>query len=242
MLCPNGAYDFHAGVTSTSRQMSNTHDKEKPASRQFRQQRSRDTYLRLLEAAKHVFGAKGYDNTQTPDIAKQAGVSVGSFYRYFTDKRQIFLELARSELQQTYRDIFQDISAQTLRQKNRRGLIAASLDALFERVAENPGLHREFVGMAMRDEEVKIIRQDIEDAGTEFLATIIGELVDENHIPDPHTAARVIVVAAQEVATAVVGARFPHDPTDPFSAVRTALTDMIERYVFASIDAANSPS
>src|SRR5262245_23582377 len=61
--------------------------------RTFAQQRAHDTHRALLDAAAELFAARGFDGTQSPDIARAAGVSVGTFYRYFADKRQAFLEL-----------------------------------------------------------------------------------------------------------------------------------------------------
>src|ERR1044071_1604227 len=61
----------------------------------FRQDRARRSYLALLDAATALFSVHGYDAVGTPEIAQRAGVSVGTFYRYFTDKHEIYLEIAR---------------------------------------------------------------------------------------------------------------------------------------------------
>lgn len=47
----------------------------------------------LLEAARTVLGAKGYHGTKVADIARAAGVGVGTFYLYYPTKEAIFLEL-----------------------------------------------------------------------------------------------------------------------------------------------------
>jgi AcrR family transcriptional regulator len=44
----------------------------------------------LLEAAAAVFARQGFHRTLVSDIATQAGVGQGTFYRYFTEKREIF--------------------------------------------------------------------------------------------------------------------------------------------------------
>jgi AcrR family transcriptional regulator len=66
--------------------------------RSFTQERARATYRALLAAARAVFAARGYDRTQAPEIAEHAGVSVGTFYRYFEDKREAFVEVTRVHL------------------------------------------------------------------------------------------------------------------------------------------------
>ena len=47
----------------------------------------------LLNAARSVFGDKGYHAAKVGDIAKAAGVAKGTVYLYFDDKRSIFEEL-----------------------------------------------------------------------------------------------------------------------------------------------------
>ncbi|HEX4190644.1 MAG TPA: helix-turn-helix domain-containing protein [Marmoricola sp.] len=47
----------------------------------------------ILDAAARVLGASGYAEMTTNRIAEEAEVSVGSLYRYFADKNEIFDEL-----------------------------------------------------------------------------------------------------------------------------------------------------
>src|SRR6266550_4287131 len=61
----------------------------------FRQERSRRSYQALLDAATELFAKHGYDAVGTPEIAEHAGVSVGTFYRYFDDKHEVYLEIMR---------------------------------------------------------------------------------------------------------------------------------------------------
>ena len=47
----------------------------------------------LKTAAYDVFSKKGYKATAISEIAKQAGVAVGSFYNYYDSKEAIFLDV-----------------------------------------------------------------------------------------------------------------------------------------------------
>jgi AcrR family transcriptional regulator len=51
---------------------------------------------RLLAGAVDVFVGRGYHDTRVDDIVDAAGVSHGSFYRYFANKEELFRELAAS--------------------------------------------------------------------------------------------------------------------------------------------------
>ncbi len=57
------------------------------------QARSRQRRVTLLAAAARLFEEHGYDATTADDIAGGAGVSIGTFYAYFRNKRQVFLTL-----------------------------------------------------------------------------------------------------------------------------------------------------
>ncbi|WP_067521088.1 TetR/AcrR family transcriptional regulator [Nocardia uniformis] len=53
------------------------------------QQRSRDTTATLIDATARVLTAHGYAHLTTNHVAREAGVSVGTLYRYFADKAEL---------------------------------------------------------------------------------------------------------------------------------------------------------
>ena len=63
-----------------------------------RSRRGAETRARLVDAAKVVFERDGFLEARITDIAKEAGVSHGSYYHYFESKEQLFREVA--ELQE----------------------------------------------------------------------------------------------------------------------------------------------
>ncbi|CAN7532930.1 TetR/AcrR family transcriptional regulator [Phenylobacterium sp. LjRoot164] len=62
-----------------------------------RQQRARDSVDVVLEAAAQVLEATGEAGFNTNAVAERAGVSIGTLYRYFPDKRSILQALALRE-------------------------------------------------------------------------------------------------------------------------------------------------
>lgn len=209
---------------------------EGPPARTFVQQRSRDTHQRLLEAAAEVFTERGYDETQTPDIAERAGVAVGTFYRYFTDKRQAFVELSLGHLERSYESVVTRLTpeafASTRTRRERRATIDQVIDILFESTAESPRLTREFLAVAMRDDELARLRDEYEERGRSAIAALIRQNVPVSRIPDADAAARVISVAAQDVALVTAGLRGPVPSPREAQAIRAALADMFHRYAF----------
>lgn len=76
-------------------------DKAKPV-RQPVQKRSIDKRNRILQAARTIINESGYNELTTHKVAELAGVSVGTIYSYFRNKREIFLEIARIVLDEIY--------------------------------------------------------------------------------------------------------------------------------------------
>src|SRR5260370_34205476 len=48
-----------------------------------------DAQARLLQAALALYGERGYEETTVPDIAERAGLTKRTFFRHFTDKREV---------------------------------------------------------------------------------------------------------------------------------------------------------
>ncbi len=71
-------------------------DEELP--RQPQQQRSRAKQRAIFEATAELFAVQGYTQTNTNEIAARAGVSIGTLYFNFKDKRQILLAMLASQV------------------------------------------------------------------------------------------------------------------------------------------------
>src|SRR5437867_2797733 len=103
--------------------------------RDFKQKRAAATYEALLDAAARVFAERGFDAAQTPDIAAAAGVSTGAFYRYFSDKRQAFIEVMAAHLQRAYDETLKRLRPELfVGDKDVRAAIDRVLEVLFDHV------------------------------------------------------------------------------------------------------------
>jgi AcrR family transcriptional regulator len=75
------------------------------------QRRSADLVERILGAATRVLARDGYAQMSTNRIAEEAGVSIGSLYRYFADKDEIFETLRARTSDQVFADLTAAITA-----------------------------------------------------------------------------------------------------------------------------------
>lgn len=73
------------------------------------QKRSIEKKRKILEAGFKLFCENGYYKTNTIEIAKHAGVSIGALYSYFEDKRQIYMETFEQYLNSISKSLFQKL-------------------------------------------------------------------------------------------------------------------------------------
>ena len=103
------------------------------------QLRARQTVDAILEAVIRVLKREGAEAVTTNRIAEAAGVSIGSLYQYFPDKRAIFAALHQRHIEQIDRTIettlIQNASAPLGR------LMPALVDAMIGAHAADPELH-----------------------------------------------------------------------------------------------------
>jgi AcrR family transcriptional regulator len=95
------------------------------------------TRQKLLDAAEHVFAELGYHDASIVKITEAAGVGQGTFYLYFSSKKEIFDELVR-DLNRRVRHAMKEASS-----KGTTRLEAELLGfgAYFRFTTEHPGLY-----------------------------------------------------------------------------------------------------
>ena len=74
------------------------------------QKRSIEKKERIIEAAYCIFNRKGYFETYTSEIAAEAGLSTGTIYAYFQDKKDILLACIERSGHAILHDISEEIS------------------------------------------------------------------------------------------------------------------------------------
>ena len=196
----------------------------------FRQERSRRSYLALIDAATELFGAHGYDAVGTPEIAQRAGVAVGTFYRYFDDKKEVYLEVVRRTMTSAYAETIEGLTPARFVGRARHETISECVAILFQHVLARPELSRTFTEMSLRDRDVAALRRAFETVSLQRLTMLITAIVPREVVPDPEATAYVLYGSAMQTAYGLAG----HTGSPPVSAerARAALTAFIERALF----------
>ncbi|MFP5113066.1 TetR/AcrR family transcriptional regulator [Bacillaceae bacterium C204] len=121
-----------------------------------KQERAQQKRNALLESGRTLFISNGYEQTTAKEIAANAGVATGTFYRYFSDKRQLLMSLLEDKLDKLLPPeptwISSDpesLLASLLENHNKRVSELGLSRVLPELVLKDPGL-AEFLGDARK--------------------------------------------------------------------------------------------
>lgn len=87
---------------------------------------------RLREAALELFTERGFEQTMVADIAERAGVTARTFFRYFTDKREVLFDGSADLANQVV-----DIAETMPPTASPLDVVAAVLDAVAEPVGDD---------------------------------------------------------------------------------------------------------
>lgn len=195
-----------------------------------KQARSKQTKEKIVQAAILLFEERGYERTTSNDIATEAGVSVGSFYVYFTDKRQLLLSIFDRLADELYKNIFDGLKAEHLFDAELRPRIRQAVANTILDKQKHSGLHRVISELVLKDAEFAERRKAVMDRSVAKLQELIS-LADKAGLTwdiDAEAASfvvqRVVFDLSQDY---VIG----YCEFDQDRAV-DALTDMIYRFVF----------
>lgn len=148
----------------------------------------------LVKAAMQEFRSHGYNGTDTNKIARRAGFAPQTFYRWFTDKTQIFLAAYRLWLDDEQRTLDALISRRVPASRLADAVIAHHRDyCLFRRSLRQ---------LAVEDAAVRAARADSRRAQIGRIRALAG-------LPAPHDGAiAVSLLQIERLADAIAEGEF----------------------------------
>ncbi len=189
-----------------------------------RQQRSRERRLRIMEAARDLFARKGINGTSSNEIARQAGVSIGTFYSYFENKKSLFLEILHEHLELFVTDIYSLMTDDTI---SLRDNIREHIRKAFAVFDLHPSFHKEALVLKFSDPEVKKLFDEVEQEQLLIIGSLVEPYCKNRKPEDLKEVSKVIHSAVENIAHAV---KFLDSPLNKERLVEE-LTEMLYHYV-----------
>lgn len=122
--------------------------------REPKQKRSIEKKRKIIEAGASLFYEKGYYNTNTAEIAKEAGVSTGIVYNYFNDKKDIFIEVVKGYAESLIQPMYEKM-ADIKEIYNLADLLDQFIDIFIKSHTLSKSAHEEMLAMSHSDEDVR---------------------------------------------------------------------------------------
>ncbi len=196
-----------------------------PLRRTPSQDRSRIRVGRVLDAAGQLVADRGYEATTTSLIARRAGVSPGSFYQFFADKRAVVEALSARNLA-----LFLDRLDATLLSRRHPDWweqVEAALDVYIGLCREQPGFRAVRFGDAV---EPDLAESAHDTVAAIRIAALLTSRCGVRATPD----LRLALVTTLKVADALVRFAFARDPGGDeavLAQARSLLHAHLARYV-----------
>ena len=192
--------------------------------RKPQQKRSLEKLELIKAAALQLFSGKGYFSTTTNEIAKQAGISIGTLYSYYRDKKDIYEDLVKDHYEKTAE---QSAGAQLPEDLSPRQSIYLMLAATMQAHFINTAFQKEMAALSAQSEEMRAIEQKYRGNMSLALAAMLEGYRDFYRISDFNTAALLIQTSLEAVIHETVF--YPNDYDK--EAVLRELTDMYCTYL-----------
>jgi AcrR family transcriptional regulator len=189
-----------------------------------KQQRSMEKKLRIMEAARELFARKGFGGTNSNEIAQKAGVSIGTFYSYFRNKKALFLDILEQYLENFITGIYRLQSDDAIPLKDN---IRSHIQKAFAAFDLHPAFHREALVLKFSDKDIKRLFDDAEKKQLVLISSLLQPYSRQGSGRNLQVAAKVIHSAVENVAHYV---KFLDSPIQR-GHLMEELTEMIYHYV-----------
>jgi AcrR family transcriptional regulator len=118
-------------------------------------ERKAGTKKKIVEAAMTLFSTKGYYQTNSKEIVKEAGIAVGSFYRHFSDKKDVLKYILDSYIQDALSET-SDPNDYT-NSAGRKEALTRLIHRCFDLHRFTPGFYQQVTLLSSVDEEISQI-------------------------------------------------------------------------------------
>jgi AcrR family transcriptional regulator len=161
-------------------------------------ERKTETKKKIVDAAMMLFSSKGYYQTNSKEIAKEAGVAIGSFYSYFTDKKEVLKYILNAYIQ----EVLSESSASDnypVCSVDRKAILKDTIVKSFNMHNFTLGFYQQVTMLSIVDEEISLIFKEYQTAILSRISTLLEFFVPD--LPDDcREAAGIIIYSAIEGA------------------------------------------
>jgi len=198
-----------------------------------KQNRSRNTKKKIIEASVKLFSKKGYRDVTTHEIAAEAGISIGSFYNYFDDKKDALfaaLESLSDDIQYVIQETVTELESKATEEEVILELVNMSIEAH----RRNAGLAKIVEELRYSDPDIRKYSEDFQKNFSNLLQFLLSVLEMKRgiEIKDIETKAKILMV----VVEALCHENIFHDLGIDDQVLAGEIKDLITKYILLETD------
>ncbi|MEF2232261.1 MAG: TetR/AcrR family transcriptional regulator, partial [Pseudodesulfovibrio sp.] len=203
------------------------------ATRTPRQARSIEKRRRLMDAAMRLFDRDGFEGTTAKAVAREAGVSIGTFYAYFSDKKELLMDILAEHTGEVHHLVFGKLGDAVRDGASGREIMRLAVAAGHATHWQPPGLLRVLLALRHTDDDMRRFQEAEERALLTRLHAILKILAPRLRVTDREAAAFILATAFEAVLHSAIVFEQDIERERLFD----ALADMGAAYLFADPDA-----
>lgn len=162
------------------------------------QERRAETKKKIVDAAMMLFSSNGYYHTNSKEIAKEAGVAIGSFYTYFTNKKEVLKHILNTYVQ----EVLSETTASAdypISYADRKAILKDTIVKSFALHNFTLGFYQQVTMLSIADEEIGLIFKEYQSAILSRISILLKFFIPD--LPDDsRQAAGIIIYSAIEGA------------------------------------------
>lgn len=124
------------------------------------------TRLRILEATRKVFRAKGYEKTQIKEVAKEAGIGTSTIYGYYSSKPELFVSAFIDEMM--IEEFDEAIVQDALKEGITKGLIELLFNNRIRDIERDREVLKSYIIASMYDSRTTIVERKLHNRIEEY--------------------------------------------------------------------------
>ena len=180
---------------------------------------------RILKAAEEVFSEKGYYNTKVYQIAEAAGVSVGTIYRFYESKEELYADVIRTKLKELEEKV-----SRAIRGREPEEALRAYIETVVDFFEDERNFFELFmreVGSLVIPNEERLNLSEWYDRYTSKLSKIIEAGIRKGSFKNLHPRAVILIIsgALKNLLYASVKGFIDLEPEN----IKETLVEVIER-------------
>lgn len=193
------------------------------------QKRSREKKQRMIVAGMKLFSEHGFHETGVTEIAREAKVSVGSFYNYFNDKKDLLDQVSEAYTASIIKGVYGNFADNAPYDRDTYDITSYIIENAKLAHTLSTELHREMLALKNREPHMAKLNRSIVAALENGVAEILANCSNKVRIQDIHMGSRLVSGAIEETMHRCFLEAAEPDMEKTFA----ELTDMCHQYLFA---------